>query len=416
MYPKNKTFEEVSSSILDILKKEYHRKERTLRNHVLAWNRLKQFMVAQQVECPTPDICDAFLLEISGGKDLHTLSRSEKSIFTSTFLFKDFLLYGKVVVKKMNFKFEGEIGLLMLQYMEQRKQDRISILTINHDRLNLGRFWEYLTTHNILKISDLTESVIIDYLRNDFKYKSYGNKFIHYVRPFLRYLYNNQYIKVDLASIIPKEHYNKQPKLPSVYSEEEIRKILISVDRSTAIGKRDYAILCLASILGLRASDIANLKFKNIHWEHNIIRLVQYKTGKEIVLPLLPEIGNSIIEYLRYGRKKSNSQYVFLQSCSPYKKINAFLITQIARKYFAIAKIDTRNKHHGAHALRHSLAALLLSEKVKLPVISEVLGHSSTETTKYYLRVDIQALKQCTLSVPEVDSKFYSQKGGYFYE
>lgn len=168
---------------------------------------------------------------------------------------------------------------------------------------------------------------------------------------------------MDLASIIPKEHYNKQPKLPSVYSEEEIRKILISVDRSTAIGKRDYAILCLASVLGLRASDIANLKFENIHWEHNIIKLVQYKTGKGLVLPLLPEIGNSIIEYLRYGRKKSNSQYVFLQSYSPYKKINAFLITQIARKYFAIAKIDTRNKHHGAHALRHSLAALLLSEK-----------------------------------------------------
>lgn len=400
MYQKNKTFEEVSSSILNILKKEYHRKERTLRNHVLVWNRLKQFMVVHQVECPTPDICDAFLLEISGGKDLHTLSRSEKSIFASIFLFKDFLLYGKVVVKKMNFKFEGEIGFLMLQYMEQRKQDRISILTINHDRLNLGRFWEYLTAHNILKISDLTESVILNYLRNDFKYKSYGNKFIHYVRPFLRYLYNNQYIKVDLASIIPKEHYNKQPKLPSVYSEEEIRKILISVDRSTAIGKRDYAILCLASVLGLRASDIANLKFENIHWEHNIIKLVQYKTGKGLVLPLLPEIGNSIIEYLRYGRKKSNSQYVFLQSYSPYKKINAFLITQIARKYFAIAKIDTRNKHHGAHALRHSLAALLLSEKVKLPVISEVLGHSSTETTKYYLRVDMQALKQCTLSVP----------------
>ena len=314
MYQKNKTFEEVSSSILNILKKEYHRKERTLRNHVLVWNRLKQFMVVHQVECPTPDICDAFLLEISGGKDLHTLSRSEKSIFASIFLFKDFLLYGKVVVKKMNFKFEGEIGFLMLQYMEQRKQDRISILTINHDRLNLGRFWEYLTAHNILKISDLTESVILNYLRNDFKYKSYGNKFIHYVRPFLRYLYNNQYIKVDLASIIPKEHYNKQPKLPSVYSEEEIRKILISVDRSTAIGKRDYAILCLASVLGLRASDIANLKFENIHWEHNIIKLVQYKTGKGLVLPLLPEIGNSIIEYLRYGRKKSNSQYVFLQS------------------------------------------------------------------------------------------------------
>lgn len=416
MYKQIKTFEEVSSSILDILRNEYHRKEKTLRNHVLVWSRLKQFMVNHQMKYPTPEICDEFLLEISGGKDLQTIERGVRRIFASIILFKDYLLHGRVFVKKMNFKFEGEIGLLMLQYMEQRRQDRISDGTINHDRLNLGRFWEYLTSHNITRINDLTESIILHYLRNDFKYKSYGDKFIHYVRPFLRYLYNNQYIKVDLASIIPKENYNKQPKLPSVYSEEEIRKLLASIDRSTGIGKRDYAILCLASILGLRASDIANLKFENIHWEHNIIRLVQYKTGKELVLPLLPEIGNSIIEYLRYGRKKSGLQYVFLLSRSPYKKINAFLITQIARKYFAIAKIDTKDKHHGAHALRHSLAALLLSEKVKLPVISEVLGHGSTETTKYYLRVDAQALRQCSLPVPEVDLKFYNQKGGYFYE
>ena len=104
MYKKIKTFEDVSSSILDILKNEYHRKERTLRNHVLVWNRLKQFMVIHQVEYPTPEICDSFLLEISGGKDLHTLSQSEKRIFASIFLFKDFLLYGKVVVKKNEFQ------------------------------------------------------------------------------------------------------------------------------------------------------------------------------------------------------------------------------------------------------------------------------------------------------------------------
>lgn len=416
MCTKIKTFEEVSSAILDILKNEYHRNERTLRNHVLAWERLRKFMVTNQMENPTPDICDAFLLEVSGEKDLSTLKRSEKKIFTSIFFFKDFLMYDKIITKKIEFRFEGEIGFLMLQYMEQRKKDRISILTINHDRLNLGRFWEYLASCNIIKVSNLDESAITSYLQHNFKYKSYGNKFIHYIRPFLRYLYNNQYIKVDLASIIPKENYNKQPKLPSVYSEKEIKKIITSVDRSTAVGKRDYAILLLASILGLRASDIANLKFDNILWENNTIRLVQYKTNKELILPLLPEIGNAIIEYLRYGRKTSELQYTFLLAHSPYKKMNASTITQIVKKYFEIAQIDTANKHHGAHALRHSLAALLLTEKVKLPIISEVLGHSTTETTKYYLRVDIQSLKQCTLSVPQVDLEFYGQKGGYFYE
>lgn len=144
MYKQIKTFEEVSSSILDILRNEYHRKEKTLRNHVLVWSRLKQFMVNHQMKYPTPEICDEFLLEISGGKDLQTIERGVRRIFASIILFKDYLLHGRVFVKKMNFKFEGEIGLLMLQYMEQRRQDRISDGTINHDRLNLGRFGNIL--------------------------------------------------------------------------------------------------------------------------------------------------------------------------------------------------------------------------------------------------------------------------------
>jgi phage integrase family protein len=169
-------------------------------------------------------------------------------------------------------------------------------------------------------------------------------------------------------------------------------------------------------MLGLRASDIANLKFENILWEDNAIRLIQQKTNKELELPLLPEIGNAIIEYLRYGRPKSQSSYIFLLARSPYTHINQPVISQIAKKYFLKANVNIKNKHHGAHALRHSLATLLLEEQVKLPVISEVLGHENTESTSYYLRIDIQSLKKCSLDVSPVCENFYTQKGGYFYE
>ena len=159
-----------------------------------------------------------------------------------------------------------------------------------------------------------------------------------------------------------------------------------------------------------------NLKFENILWEDNAIRLIQHKTNKELELPLLPEIGNAIIEYLRYGRPKSQSSYIFLLARSPYTHINQPIISQIAKKYFLKANLNIKNKHHGAHALRHSLATLLLEEQVKLPVISEVLGHENTESTSYYLRIDIQSLKKCSLDVSPVCENFYTQKGGYFYE
>jgi integrase len=117
--------------------------------------------------------------------------------------------------------------------------------------------------------------------------------------------------------MIPRSNYKSQPKIPSIYSKEEVEKLIASVDRGSSVGKRDYAIILLAVRLGLRSSDIANIKFDNILWEQNIIRLVQFKTDKEIELPLLPEVGNAIIDYLKYSRQESDEPFVFLTVRSP---------------------------------------------------------------------------------------------------
>ena len=113
-------------------------------------------------------------------------------------------------------------------------------------------------------------------------------------------------MNIDFSGIIPKDNYKKQAKLPSTYSPKEIEMMIGSINRATANGKRNYAIVLLAARLGLRASDIANLKFENLLWEQCTIVLNQYKTGKKIELPILPEIGDAIIDYMRYGRPKSN--------------------------------------------------------------------------------------------------------------
>ena len=83
---------------------------------------------------------------------------------------------------------------------------------------------------------------------------------------------------------------------------------------------------------------------------------------------------------------------------------------------FAKTGINTKYRKHGPHALRHSLAGRLLERQTVLPVISEVLGHENTESTRFYLRVDLTSMRQCALDVPEVLPSFYNQKGGIFYE
>lgn len=413
----SKTFEAVTSSMLRVLKEDLLRKDGTLESYLWKWNRVKRFMESHNLQYLTPDVCDNFLLSIYGTKELRLLSSEDKKLVSAILLLKHFLLTGRIIPRKAPINFDGEIGKMMMQYVSHRKLERLTQHTIYNQEQVLSRFLQFLHSKNITSINAVNEAHIIKYLSViGIKYRSVASISTYILRQFFRYLYQHKLINTDLAAFIPRDNYKKQGKLPSTYNGEEIKKLLSSIDRSTGVGKRNYSIILLATMLGLRASDIANLKFENLSWENSSLCITQFKTGKELELPLLPEIGNAIIEYLRYGRPKSDLPYIFLLANSPFTEINQPVVTQIARKTFKQAKINTSNKHHGSHALRHSLATLLLEDNVKLPVISEILGHENTESTRYYLRVDLQALRKCALDVPLTSQNFYNQKGGYFYE
>jgi integrase len=193
--------------------------------------------------------------------------------------------------------------------------------------------------------------------------------------------------------------------------------LLKAIDRGTAVGKRDYTILLIAARLGLRASDIARLKFENLHWENSIIVLNQYKTGKNLTLPLLPAIGNAILDYIQYGRPQSGEKNIFLLAVSPFIPTTSRSISTMVQRRFIDSNINIAKRRHGTHALRHSLVKELLNNKQALPVITEVLGHSNTESARHYIRIDTESLRQCALDVVMVDPLFYMQgEEDYFYE
>ncbi len=411
------TFDSATSAVLQSLKDEFCRADSTIMNYSLRWSKLRSYMDDNNLQHLTPKVCDDFLFSIYGSTDLNSLKEQERKFLSSILLLKTYLVTGQVMPHKVPTELKGEIGDLMMQYIVSRSGERLSGHTIYNHKQMFFLFLSFLKAEKITTVRQIEINHIIRHLNIiGEKSKSIVSISISVLRKFFRYLYEQKLIDNDLAAFIPKDSIKKQPKLPSTYNFEEIKSIISFIDRSTTTGKRDYAVILLATMLGLRASDIANLKFENIYWENNTINLIQYKTDKEIELPLLPEVGNAIIEYLRYGRPKSDLPYVFLIACTPYTRIGQSVVTQIAKKYFLKAGINIKNKHHGAHALRHSLATLLLGEKVELPVISEVLGHSKTESTSYYLRVDLKSLRRCALDVPIVNENFYLQKGGYFYE
>jgi site-specific recombinase XerD len=220
----------------------------------------------------------------------------------------------------------------------------------------------------------------------------------------------------DFEELFDTCRVRRAERIPSFYTTEEIMKVESSISRSSAVGKRDYAMLLLATRLGLRASDIAGLQFSNIDWDKGNITIMMKKTQKSIELPLLVEVGHAIIEYLRNGRPISILQNVFLSSRAPYMGATEAIVCAAIAQIICHSGIDTSNKHHGPHSLRHSLASTLLNNGTELPIISEVLGHKSTQSTMLYLKIDINSLQKCALPVPVVPKEFYMQKGGVFYE
>ncbi len=412
----SRTFEAATQTLQKILREDLRRTEGVLASYARRWLPIRHFMEKTGLSLLSASVCETYLTEMYGDKELPTLPDKDRRSASAILLLKEFLATGRVITKKTPIIFDGEIGRLMEEYVSCRRKERLAEHTIYNMEQTLSRFLGFLNSESVRSIDAVRETHIIKYLNSvSIKYKSMMSTSIHGLRKFFRHLYLHESMGLDLAAFFPRDNYKRQAKLPSTYNVEEVRKVLAGVDRSTAVGKRNYPILLLAAILGLRASDIANLKFENISWENSTVRIEQQKTGKELELPLLPEIGNAIIEYLRNGRPKSESSYVFLLSVRPYTHTSQSVITQIARKCFADANINTANKHHGAHALRHTLATLLLEDRVKLPVISEVLGHSNTESTRYYLRIDLRSLRGCALDVPAVGDMFYGQKGGYFH-
>lgn len=221
----------------------------------------------------------------------------------------------KKIVQMEEHPLPGEIGEAARLFLKEQISKRRCETTVLKHRRNLSYFIVFLETRSKSKLSDIEEEDVVSFLSTS------RNAIDRYfsLRLFLRFLSIQEYIQTDFEYVLSRNRYPKREKLPSIYSAEEIQQIELSVEQSGPVGKRDYAILLLATRLGLRASDICRLKFEHLDWDHNVIAFTQYKTRKAIELPLLTEVGEAIVNYLRYGRPVSEHPEIFLSARPPYR-------------------------------------------------------------------------------------------------
>jgi len=372
--------------------------DNTLRHYCTTLNKLKSFMEEQTILDYSVDVGQCFIEKqvlIASAyrvKQMQTVLSRLNDILDN----KSFIGAHTTPKKLSPDLFSGP----MMAYLDARTAEGRSPQTVHTDHLYIGRLLLALENNGVDDLSKADAHSI----RVAFTAVPVDSSVACTIRKFLRFAYTEGYADLDYSPTIPRI---RQPRrVPSVYSDVEVKCLLNSINRLEPVGKRDYAMLLIAALLGLRASDIVSLKPENIDCQRNVITLTQSKTNTPIELPLLDEVKEAVAEYITAARPVSEHPEIFLGSKAPYRPLCASALGSVVSKYFKKAGIPIKGKHHGPHSLRASLATRLLSEDVPYGVIQKVLGHRSALTAKAYLNIDIERLRACALDVPSPSGLF----------
>lgn len=372
------------------------------RNEKIWNNGLVPFAKKYSIEDYTTSLGAAFKKII--GPLYGNTRRLARSIYIlDSFLDNGLILYSKNQESKEIFHVSPLWKKAEAFFDDLKNKDRKDTTIVMYQK-DIHRFISHLYQIGVNSFDSVTDEIVLNFIEG----QKERRHLISSIRVFALFLYYNGLVGRDFGFCIRRDGFVSGEKLPSVYTNEEIHIIEQSINQASAIGKRDYAMVLLMSRLGMRTSDVCQLKFNNLDWDNNKIRFVQFKTGNPLELPLLKDVGEAIINYLKYGRPKSDLPYVFLTAHSPYREVSRY--SSNVQKIITDSGVTVNGRKHGTHSLRHSLASQMLANGVPLPIISASLGHSNTQTTMDYLRIDTKQLVKCELDVPCVNQDFFMQK------
>jgi site-specific recombinase XerD len=221
---------------------------------------------------------------------------------------------------------------------------------------------------------------------------------VAHLRSFLRWLAAHGEAPKGLESQIDTPRVYRQEHLPRALRWDTVRALLQSIDRTTALGRRDYAMLLLIATYGLRSSEIVALTLDDFGWRRGELHVPRRKVDGALTLPLTDDAGDAVLNYVRHGRPRLPTRVVFLRARPPAGVLKPTAVTEVFQT--RARRSGLAIPFQGAHCLRHSLAVQLLREGVSLKAIGDVLGHRTVESTCMYLRLATDDLRDVPLSLP----------------
>ena len=364
------------------------------------WKELVTYCNVQRPTEFTVDLEREFVWERYGAdlgdRDIsHNVSRA-------IHMLDDYLQYG-MVFKQSSITLKGFSPVykdLFEGFLNHLRQNQVSENSIRTWRSRLFRFEYFLLQSGIERFNQLKLHHVNAYIESlaGFSPGVVGAT-VNTLRRLFDYALAEGYHYTTYSSSLPCIRRTKKYRLPTVFSPDEANRILLQVDQSNPLGKRDYAILLLVTKLGLRISDVRQLRFENIDWNNKRISILQQKTGLPLELPLLEDAGWAIIDYLQHGRPETDCPYIFVRHNAPFTVMGGSMQRLVSKLVSKAGIHVAADKPIGMHSFRHSIATSMLKNGAELTDIAQTLGHATPESTQVYISLDVESLRQCALEV-----------------
>lgn len=265
----------------------------------------------------------------------------------------------------------------------------------------LRLFEAYMTRNGITRFADLMPVVLSGFVTESGQGvgKSALTTLCCCLRAFLRYLKREGLVDKDLSRTVESPRKYRLSDVPRSISWEDVRRMLEAIDKRTAMGRRDYAILLLLVTYGLRANEVAALNLDHIDWKRERLLVPERKAGHTSAYPLSSIVGQAITEYLRNGRPNTSDRHVFFRVIAPCLPLTHHAISDRVAHYLRKAGINVRKP--GSHTLRHTCAQRLLDKEFSFKMIGDYLAHASPESTQIYAKVAVDTLREAVLGNEE---------------
>jgi site-specific recombinase XerD len=279
--------------------------------------------------------------------------------------------------------------------VEERGLRPASVLGYRH---HLDRFEAYLRRIGVASIQELSPAILSAFVVERAAAglaKSTVRDGAGVLHVFLGYAHREGVLANDLSAAVGWPQVYRLSNIPRSISWGDVNRVLAGVDRRTAAGRRDYAILLLLVTYGLRGREIAALTLDDIDWKRERLAIPERKAGHSTAFPLSAVVGDAVLDYLRHGRPATTDRHLFLRATAPRQPIGAAAVSSRARHYLLKVGVDVPRP--GSHTLRHSAVQRLVDANFDLKTIGDFVGHRSARSTEVYAKVAVEALREVAM-------------------